>query len=502
MNRREGEAAGAAVQLDQLLERVRLDVGAHIGVTYLKVPERHVLQMSTVTGAPTWLARPWARLAMTAPAPAPEAVRTQRPVWIPDQQEMARRFPRVGLAFPYSVAMYLVPLVADGVSWGAILMMWPGKHHGLSTAERALIGEAANRMAEVLGGSAAQGRPVHPEDEPRVIDPPAGHDEPAVAMAERLTDGLVALDLRARMAFLTDKAARLLGRRDGAELLGAELWEALSWVNEQAHKDAFVAAVFSQKPTGFTARRPDGVWLSFMLYPDTTGVSVSVNRAHVPVDGEESTENAQPLAPARVGTLFHLLHLTSALTEAAGVKDVAESLMARLHRVLDAEARALLVADEGRLRVLGSRGFPPNVPTYFDGLSLAAETAGIRTMETGVAVFHSTNAELVRSFPPYEHYRQMAAFAFLPLTVSSGTFGYLVLGYDRPRPFTPDERAELTSLAGMIAQALERAWLYDANEQAAQGLQEGLLPRHLPQVSGIEIAARYRPAVRTLDVGG
>jgi serine phosphatase RsbU (regulator of sigma subunit) len=108
----------------------------------------------------------------------------------------------------------------------------------------------------------------------------------------------------------------------------------------------------------------------------------------------------------------------------------------------------------------------------------------------------------VRAYPQYQVYRDLAAAAFLPLTVSRGTFGCLALGYERPRAFTPDERAELTSLAGIIAQALERARLHDANVRAARGLQEGLLPRRLPRVPGLEAAARYLPATRTLDVGG
>jgi PAS domain-containing protein len=414
---------------------------------------------------------------------------------------MARRFPRVGLAFPYSVAMYIVPMVADETSWGAILMIWPGSRPELSAVERARVGATADRMAVVLRDAAALGGPVRPGDEPVIIEPAAGHTEPAVAFADRLPEGLVALDRHGRMTLVTDKAARLLGR-DRAELLGAELWDALPWLDDPAYENAFVAALFSWQPAGFDARRPDDVWLSFLLYPDAGGVTVRVTRTDGAGSGEGTAENTMPSTPARAGTLFHLLHLAAALTEAAGVNEVTESIMEQMRPVLGAEGLALLSADEGRLRVLGSIGFPPHWATYFDDLPLAARTEGTRTIETGVAGFHSTNAELVHTYPQHHFYREMPAFAYLPLTVSSGTFGCLMLGYDVPRTFSPDERAELTSLAGIIAQALERARLYDTNVQTARGLQVGLLPRHLPQVPGLEVAARYRPATRTLDVGG
>jgi hypothetical protein len=86
-------AGEAAARLDRLLERITQDVGAHIGLTYLLVPDRQVLQMTTVIGAPRRLAWPWARLALAAPASVPEAVRSRRPVWLSDQQAFALRFP-------------------------------------------------------------------------------------------------------------------------------------------------------------------------------------------------------------------------------------------------------------------------------------------------------------------------------------------------------------------------------------------------------------------------
>ncbi|WP_327287395.1 SpoIIE family protein phosphatase [Streptomyces sp. NBC_01198] len=495
-------AREAAAHLDQLLERVTPQVGAHVGLTYLLVPERQVLQMTAAVGAPMRLARPWARLAMAAPAPVQQAVRTRQPVFLADQQELARRFPRASLAFPYAVAHYAAPLMADGVCWGALNLLWPGSHPGLSAGDRARLAESVRQMAEVLRDAAASGRPVHPRDEPRILAsvPPRGADLPALD-AERFTEGFFALDLNGRIVFLTERAAALLGR-EHAELLGSEPWDALPWLHDPAYENAFVAALFSRRPTAFTARRPDGGPLSFLLYPEATGVSVRVRPADAPAGGQEEAVELPPSAPVRAGALFHLLHLAAALTEATGVSEVTESIMDQMQPVLDAEGLAVLVSEEGRMRVVGARGFPAEIPAYFDGLPMATPSEGTRTMETGVPGFHSDSAELMRSFPRHQVYGHMRAFAYLPLTVSGGTFGCVVLGYTEPRPFPPDERAELTSLAGMIAQALDRARLYDTTAQVARGLQDGLLPRHLPRVPGLQVVARYRPATHALEVGG
>lgn len=59
----------------------------------------------------------------------------------------------------------------------------------------------------------------------------------------------------------------------------------------------------------------------------------------------------------------------------------------------------------------------------------------------------------------------------------------------------------LTSLAGLIAQSLDRARLYDAKHTLAHSLQAGLLPQTLPRILGLEVAARYLPAGHGIDVG-
>ncbi|GHJ40391.1 SpoIIE family protein phosphatase [Streptomyces sp. TS71-3] len=501
-----GEEAvrGAAVLVDQAFADTARAVGAHVGNLFLHVPDQQVLQMTAVIGGPSRLAEPWSPVALAAPIPAAEAARSQAPVHLADQQELARRFPRAALVFPYSVAIYAVPLVAGGACWGVMQVLWPGSHAELSDAELATTGEAADRMARTLKEAADHGYPVRPRDEPFAVPPPPVTHDHAAALTERFAEGFVALDLHCRMTFVSARAARLLGR-DRAELLGADIVDVLPWMADPDHDNAYLSAFLSRVPTDFTARRPDGARLSVQLCPDDTGISVrigSASAADSAAGSQRASEDSLRSAPVTTGTLFHLLHLTAALTEASGVREVTESLMEQMMPVLGAQGLALMVADEGRLRVVDSRGFPPEMSGYLDGIPLATQTEGIRTIETGTARFHSDNTELVRDLPQHRHYRLMAAFAFLPLTVSSGTFGCWVLGYDEQRAFPADERAELTSLAGMISQALERARLHDANARVARGLQDGLLPRRLPQVRGVEVAARYRPATHALDVGG
>jgi serine phosphatase RsbU (regulator of sigma subunit) len=96
----------------------------------------------------------------------------------------------------------------------------------------------------------------------------------------------------------------------------------------------------------------------------------------------------------------------------------------------------------------------------------------------------------------------MAAWAHLPLIASGRAVGACVLGYAEPHRFSTDDRAMLTSLCSLVAQALERARLYDTKHRLAHGLQAALMPHSLPELPGLERAARYQPATRGMEIGG
>ncbi|MDX3853423.1 SpoIIE family protein phosphatase [Streptomyces sp. AK02-01A] len=498
----EEHEARTAAEVDQALEELVRATGAHIGAVYLLVPEDQVLRMVVVTGVSQNVARPWSRVALAAPVPVAEAARERRHVWVATHTELAHRFPRTALALPYHVALSVVPLTSGTTCWGAMLQLWPGTHAPeLSRQEAQAIDEGRRRISSLLRLAAADGHPM-PSTELRTVGPPpTRHEEPGAELTERFPEGTCALDLTGRITFLNRKAAELLGasRKD---LLGARPWEVLPWLHDPIYENSYLAALFSRLPTSFIALRPTDSWLAFTLYPDATGISVRITPAEAPTEDHEPFLTPPTAAQARPGALFHLLHLSSALTEAVGVKDVAEAVTNQIMPVINVQGLAVLTADEGRLQVIGSRGFAQGVAEHFDGLPLSSEAASLRAIRTGIPMFYANTEELRRIYPHIDLYSDMAAFAYLPLFASGRTIGCCVLGYDQPHPFSPDERAGLTSLAGVIAQALERARLFDTENQIARGLQAALLPHDLPRIPGLEVAAHYLPATRGMDIGG
>ncbi len=91
----------------------------------------------------------------------------------------------------------------------------------------------------------------------------------------------------------------------------------------------------------------------------------------------------------------------------------------------------------------------------------------------------------------------------VPLKVRNETFGALSLGslHDDDR-YGRDEGAFAVELANRAAVAIQNARLHDEQSRLARALQESLLPPALPQINGLEVAARYRPLGLGTEIGG
>lgn len=484
------------------------EVHAHSGAVYLLAAEEPVLEMAVMAGLPRAFAAPWERVGLSAPIPVAEAVRERRLVWVGGEQEMARRFPRIAVVLPYPFALAAVPVATSSKVYGAVFVTWPGSHPpDLTDRERDHLIAACGRLAVRLERAVEDSVPPHAEPDLLGAAPVAGAagtlgTVEAARMVSRLPYGLCSLDLHGRVSFANAAAAELIGV-PVSQLLGSQLWAVVPWLNDPVYEDRYRAALLSQHSTSFVALRPPGDWLSFRLYPSTTGLSVRVSRARAVA--EMSRMGPQPGdSPSRLVTISQVLSLAGALTEAVGVQDVVQLVADEIAPAVGSQALVVLGSRAGRLHVLGHRGYADaRTVERFDGLPLTEPTPGTQALSTGVPAFFDSREQLERLYPERHATPDgFAAWAYLPLIASGRPVGTCVLAYAERHPFPADERAVLTSLGGLIAQALERALLYDAKHQLAHGLQAALLPHTLPALPGIEAAARYLPAAQGMDIGG
>ncbi|MFI8243809.1 SpoIIE family protein phosphatase [Streptomyces sp. NPDC085866] len=481
------------------------DVHAHSGAVYLLRPDEPVLEMAVMAGMPRAFAAPWERVGLSAPIPVADAVRDRRLVWVGGEEQMARCYPRISVVLPYPFALAALPVATAGTVYGAVFVTWPGVHPPeLSDRERDILTAACERLALRLERAAVENRPVGPEVD-LLATPLSGVSDTlgsveAARMVSRLPYGLVSLDLHGRIVFVNAAAADLLGRPAG-ELLGILPWVSVPWLNDPMYEDRYRAALISQQVTSFVALRPPGEWLSFRMYPSTTGLSVRISRARAVAEMAREAPRTGP-GPSRLVTITQVLSLAAALTEAVGVQDVVQLVWDEVVPSVGCQALVILASQAGRLHVLGHRGYAdPYVVERFDGLPLSERTPGTQALNSGVPAFFDSREQMARLYPnrPPDGF---GSWAYLPLIASGRPVGTCVLAYTDPHVFPADERAVLTSLGGLIAQALERAQLYDAKHRLAQGLQESLLPHTLAVLPGIEAAARYLPATQGMEIGG
>jgi len=484
------------------------DVHAHSGAVYLLAPDEPVLEMAVKAGLPRAFTAPWERVGLSAPLPVAQALRELRLIWVNGEEQMAARFPRIAVVLPYPFALAALPVATPGTVYGAIYVTWPGSRPPeLAEWERERLTAACERLAWRLERVDAGNLPLGPDPgrlttrRTAIAGGTAGSAE-AARMAARLPHGLCALDLHGSISYMNPAAAEMLGVPAGA-LIGSPLWAAVPWLNDPMYEDRYRAALISGQVTSFVALRPPGDWLSFRLYPGSDGLSVRIARAR-PLAGTGHTASRPARGTARLVTISHLLNLATALTETVGVQDVVKLVADQIAPAVGCKALVILGSHGGRLHVLGHRGYPDEyVIERWHGIPLSEQIPGTHVLTTGVPAFFDSWQQLERLYPKRQGTQDgMASWAFLPLIASGRPVGTCVLAYAEPHPFPADERAVLTSLCGLIAQALERALLYDAKQQLAQGLQAALLPHSLPSLPGIEAAARYLPATLGMEIGG
>ncbi|MEU6233493.1 SpoIIE family protein phosphatase [Kitasatospora sp. NPDC047058] len=351
----------------------------------------------------------------------------------------------------------------------------------------------------------------------------AGAGTAAVTAVERLRDGLFSLTPDGQVTYTNRGLEQLLGV-SGPELLGSCLWECVPWLSDPVFEDRHRAAMVSQQTTTFLVCRPPDRWLAFSLHPDANGVTGRVapaappqppktaagqpvgarepgEAAEDPTGSEDSTgapPDARPgpsvpdppvdrAAPARLGAIYRMMQLGSALTAAVTMDEVCEVVAGQLLPAFGGQHLAVYAIEEGRLHLLFHTGHHDRFLHQLEGKPLDAPLPGTEAPALGLPLFIEEAA---------------GAWAYLPLIASNRPVGACLLGFDDAHHLTTKDRGILTALSGLIAQALERARLYDAKNALAHGLQNALLPHRLPDLPGIRTTGRYLPGTSGMDIGG
>lgn len=201
-----------------------------------------------------------------------------------------------------------------------------------------------------------------------------------------------------------------------------------------------------------------------------------------------------------------VLGITRAFTAASSSEDIVSTMGDTVLPAFGGRRMAIyLKSEDGGMGLLGSWGFDEEQQRRLRWISeISLDNPYLAPLLDGEPMFISSRAEFMarirdeRLVPlPGLH-----AWAILPLTTADGLVGVCVIVYDRPHVFSADDQVLGAGLAGILAQSLARARLFDERRAHLTELQDLMLPRRLPPLPGLDVLVRYRPGSDGLDVGG
>jgi serine phosphatase RsbU (regulator of sigma subunit)/PAS domain-containing protein len=315
-----------------------------------------------------------------------------------------------------------------------------------------------------------------------------------------MSDGFLSVGKDWRVIFANVEAERLL--TSGRDLTGRLLWDLLVIRRVPGLEARCREAAAGMTPTSFDVQWPDTKrWYRLRLVPVPDGLAwyfTDITESHKRHAEQEAAERTAAERAARIQ------EVASALAEAVTSLDIFGAVADRVLPPFGASGLIIQVVEDGRMRTVGAVGYSQEFLDLISG-PVPDFTPAADVLLRRRPSFISSADEYALRYPATADILSVCgkqAWAYLPLVVSGRVVGLCVVSFDRPRQLTDAECALLTTLSGLVAQALERARLFDAEHARSQALQRALLPRQLPQLPAVTAAAKYLPAGRGMDVGG
>ena len=212
---------------------------------------------------------------------------------------------------------------------------------------------------------------------------------------------------------------------------------------------------------------------------------------------ELDDELSAPLDQAR-----DIYKLSDPALSEIGFESLLDELLVRVRDLLGVDTAAILLLDEETQQLVAraAKGIEEEVERGVR-IPIGRGFAGrIAQERVAILIADVDHADILN---PILRQKGIRSLLGVPLIVEGELIGVMHVGSLRTRIFGQRDLAVLQLAAARAAPAIERARLLNALERehyTAVMLQRDLLPRNLPQVPGVSIAARYLPARN--EVGG
>jgi signal transduction histidine kinase len=182
-----------------------------------------------------------------------------------------------------------------------------------------------------------------------------------------------------------------------------------------------------------------------------------------------------------------LLEVSTGLSEAQSVDEVAEVVLSKGLAVVEAARGVLISVDGDRLKLLGARGMSPILEAQLSTLTLDIEIPVVRAVREGKMISIESAEEFRKRYggvyPGMEELADMQTYLATPLIHTGETVGSLSLHFREAAAVGASDRAFTLLLAQTAAAALHRARTYDAEREKRREAE--VLARAREQVLGV-----------------
>jgi PAS domain S-box-containing protein len=281
---------------------------------------------------------------------------------------------------------------------------------------------------------------------------------------ESITDGFLAFDRAWNFTYLNQTGARALGR-SAEELLGKQLWaefpELAGTPFGQLYRRAMDEGLALELEDYYP---PFAAWFEARAYPSEHGLSLVFRD----VSARRATEQALRASEDRTA---RLQNVTAALVGALTPQEIAEAVLREGLAAVNAAAGsiALLTPEGDALEILHAVGYPAELVERYRRLSLLDPSPEADTLRGGEPIFLESQRAAAQRWPhlaPLHPQLPWHAWANLPLFVGASAIGNLGLAFEEEQLFDDEIRSFLLTIAQQCSQALERARLYEAEQQS------------------------------------
>ncbi|MFE2110950.1 SpoIIE family protein phosphatase [Kitasatospora sp. NPDC059463] len=511
-----------------------------------------MLRLSASHGLPDWAHERYSVVDPASELPAAMALKLRRPYLLsPERTSVDYPNRNAGMGTGM-VAIVTLPMVVDERPIGVLALALA--HRGIVPRRdldvlETLADACAHRLAYLLDHAGAPGAPGAPRTggaAPNGVrpgpascgDPAAGTAHPLLSLAVRAAGhGAFERDLVTGETHWDAQALRLVGRpapQDGGPAPAPDLDLVVHPEDLPDVQAALAEALATGGPYRIryrVPRRGGGV----IRIEETGEVMLDVHRRPVrisgliadldhgrapgerPAGGRSGRSAGAAERAAVVGTSAAgarsalLLALTRALSRAVTVRDVTTAVTDIARPAFGAASIVLDLVDEGRLLPVAHTVYGGPLRTELTRLADLSEGVMQRALARSAPLFSEPARRgrgRDRERPPGAGSTggggplAPGAWAVLPLVASGRQVGSCLITFATERIFSREDRTLYSAFAGILAQSLERARLYDTHHHRATELQRAMLPRTLPRLPGIASAARYLPSTEGMQIGG